>query len=48
MTHDEFKQKLFQERPNVKKEYDALESEFQRERANIKQTLRNKNTVKPA
>jgi hypothetical protein len=35
-THKEFKQKLFQERPDVKQEYDTLESEYRREVANIK------------
>ncbi len=48
MNHDEFKQKLFQERLDVKKEYDALEPEYQRERANIRQTLSKRNAAKPA
>jgi hypothetical protein len=39
LTHKEFKQKLFQERPDVKKEYDALEPEYQREVANIKKAI---------
>jgi hypothetical protein len=38
LTHKEYKQKLFQERPDVKKAYDALEEEYQREVADIQNT----------
>jgi hypothetical protein len=40
-THEEYKQKLFHERPDVKKEYDALEPEYQREIAETKKAISN-------
>jgi hypothetical protein len=39
MTHAEYKQKLLHERPDVKKEYDALEPEYQREVAETKKAI---------
>jgi hypothetical protein len=36
MTHAEYKQKLFHNWPEVKKEYDALEPEYQRVVADMK------------
>jgi esterase/lipase len=41
LTHREYKQKPFQEQPDVKKEYDALEEAYQREVAKIKQVIAN-------
>jgi hypothetical protein len=48
MTHDEFKQKLFQERPDVKREYDAFVPEYQRAVADIKQAIAKRIKAKPA
>jgi hypothetical protein len=48
MTHEEFKQKLFRERPDVKKEYDALEPEYHREVADIKQAIGKRSEANPA
>jgi hypothetical protein len=41
MTYAAFKQKLFHERPGVKKKYSGLEPEYQREVADIKQATGN-------
>jgi hypothetical protein len=41
LTHREYKQKLLQD-PDVKREYDALEDEYQREVAKIKKNIANR------
>jgi len=41
LTHQEYKQKLLED-PDVKKAYDALEPEYQREVAKIKQAISKK------
>jgi hypothetical protein len=48
LTHKEFKQKLFQEQPDVKKEYDALEPEYQREVADIMKAIGKRSKAKQA
>lgn len=39
MTYQEYKRKVFAERPDVKTEYDKLEPEFEVEKKKIQQAL---------
>jgi hypothetical protein len=47
MTHAEYKEKLLGD-PDVKNAYDALEPEYQQERANIKKAIGKRSNAKPA
>ena len=39
MNLEDFKTKIFQERPEVKKEYDALEAEYRMKRCDMKEEI---------
>ena len=44
MTFEEYKKKIFKERPDVKEEYDALEKEFKEKSEIIREKLKSGNT----
>lgn len=44
MTFEEYKKKIFEERPDVKEEYDALEEEFKEKAEIIREKFKSGNT----
>ena len=39
MNYEDFKKKIFKEKPEVKKEYDALEEEYQEKKKEIEKNI---------